>query len=136
MAIIAFDQARAQVLGRVGKEPVYRETANGTHVLSFSLATDRFANGESVTDWFDVTVFGDAAEKLAEQANRQAFGKGSKVLIDGRLEVNKWTDGDGNQRQSPRIIADRVVPLFSWEKGEGKPQQKRAEPAEDELPWE
>ena len=54
--------------------------------------------------WFSVTVFGKAAEMLAE-SNPE---KGTRVLIDGKAKLEEWTDSQGNARHGLSVIADHV----------------------------
>lgn len=50
------------LLGRVGSEPVKRQSTNGTPFLTFSLGVSEFENGESSTEWWNITDFNLAHE--------------------------------------------------------------------------
>ncbi len=131
------------VAGNLGKEPEMRYTPNGQAVTSFSVATNRSytgANGEQVkeTIWFRISAWG----KLAETCNNYLH-KGSKVLVEGRLQPDNATGGprvwekDGRHGASYEITASTVRFLSSKEEdgaqsnGEGAP----AAVAEDEIPF-
>ena len=64
-------------------------------------------SGEKVerTVFFDV----EAWDKLAENCAKM-IGKGSSVLVEGRLQMDEWDDKDtGKKRTKIKIRADRVV---------------------------
>jgi single-strand DNA-binding protein len=59
---------RAAVYGRLGGDPVPRETRNGTAMLTASLAVDVARAGQDAdTEWFDLAAFGKTAEELCRQ---------------------------------------------------------------------
>ena len=58
------------------------------------------------TDWFRVTVWGDRAERTAEQ-----FRKGNKVFVEGRFRTREYEAKDGQKRTSLEITADNVISL-------------------------
>ena len=76
------------LVGNLGKEPEMRYTKDGTAVTTFSLATGRFYNDKVETTWWRVSVWG----KQAESCN-QYLGKGSKVVVEGRLRCDPTTGG-------------------------------------------
>ena len=46
------------------------------------------------TEWHRVVIFNEGLAKIAERY----LTKGAKVLIEGKLATNKWTDKEGNDR--------------------------------------
>ena len=107
------------IVGNLGRDPEMRYLPNGQGVTSFSVASSRqYTNnqGEKVdeTIWFRVSVFG----KTAETCN-QYLKKGSKVLVEGRLNADKngspriWTRQDGTPGSSFEITAQTVRFLSS-----------------------
>jgi single-strand DNA-binding protein len=52
------------------------------------------------TTYFPVRCFGKLAEGLA------AIRKGTKVFVDGELEIASFTGEDGNKRMTFRVLAD------------------------------
>jgi len=102
------------IAGNLGRDPEMRYLPSGQGVTSFSVATSRsYTNnqGEKIdeTIWFRVSVFG----KMAETCN-QYLKKGSKVLVEGRLQADKnggpriWTRQDGTPGASFELIASTV----------------------------
>jgi single-strand DNA-binding protein len=57
-------------------------------------------------DWYRVTVWGDRAERTAEQ-----FRKGNKVFVEGRFRTREYEAKDGQRRTSLEITADNVISL-------------------------
>jgi single-strand DNA-binding protein len=81
------------VVGNLGRDPEMRYTPSGQAVTNLNVATSRkytTSDGNDVkeTIWFRVSVWG----KQAESSN-QYLKKGSKVLIEGRLNPDPATGG-------------------------------------------
>ncbi|MCB9136268.1 MAG: single-stranded DNA-binding protein [Anaerolineales bacterium] len=110
------------LIGNLGKDPEMRYTPTGQAVTNLSLATNRTwsdASGQRVkeTTWFRVTVWGKSAESC-----NQYLRKGSKVLIEGRLNIDPatggprvWTRQDGSAGASFEVTAEAVRFLSSRE---------------------
>jgi single-strand DNA-binding protein len=58
------------------------------------------------TDWFRVSVWGDRAERAAENLR-----KGNRVFVEGRFKTREFEGRDGQKRTSLEITADSVVNL-------------------------
>ena len=124
------------LLGHLGRDPELRMSKNGKAFCTFSMATseNRKVGGEwqSDTTWHYVTVFGDAAERVA--GNSQ---KGDLMLVQGRISRRKYQDKDGNEKESVEIMANRCNPIVP--KGERRPAAKPTPQApmdfEDDLPF-
>ena len=86
---------------------------NQRSVANFGLAINesyKNANGERIDKpvFVDVTVWNRIAELCAEY-----IGKGSQVLIDGKLQLDQWQAEDGSNRQKLRVVGNNVVFLGS-----------------------
>ncbi len=115
------------VVGNLGRDPEMRYTPSGQAVTSFSVATSRqytANNGQTVkeTIWFRVSAWG----KQAETCN-QYLKKGSKVLVEGRLQPDQATGGpriwnrqDGTAAASYEVTAQTVRFLSSRGEGGGE----------------
>lgn len=70
-------------------------------------------NGEMIEEvtFVDVTLWGRTAEIASEY-----LGKGSPVLIEGRLKLDTW-ETEGQKRSKLRVIGERMVMVGS--KGQG-----------------
>ncbi len=126
------------ILGRLTVDPQLRSTAAGQPVASFGLATnrvwtDKAGQKQESTEFHNVVVWG----RQAEIASRY-LGKGSLVLIEGRLQTRSWDDKQGQKRRTTEIIAERLQlgprPAgFSGQAAEAKaaPNPPAASPAEE-----
>lgn len=89
---------RVILMGNLGRDPEARD-ANGKKVVTFSLATNE---GKDRVEWHRIVAW----EKTAELVEKY-MTKGSKALIEGRLQTRKW-EKDGVERQTTEIVAQRV----------------------------
>jgi single-strand DNA-binding protein len=95
------------LIGNLARDPDLRYTPSGVPVCTLRLAVSRnFANqqGEVETDFFNVVVWRNQAEKCAEYLT-----KGRQVAVTGRLQSRSWETPDGQRRNTVEIVADRVV---------------------------
>ena len=113
------------IVGNMGRDPEMRYMPNGDPVTNLNVASSRsYTNntGQKVeeTVWFRVSVFG----KMAESCNTY-LKKGSKVLVEGRLNADKnggprvWTRQDGTPGASFVVTAQTVRFLSSRGDGGG-----------------
>lgn len=91
---------RVILSGRIGNEIELRKTTSGKSVTNIMLAVNR--DKDSV-DWINVALWENKAEFVSNYAK-----KGSMLLIDGHLNVNKYTDKEGRNAVSYTVVADRV----------------------------
>lgn len=94
------------IMGRLVKQPEIRTTQSGVSVCGFTVAVDRDFSGkgeEKLTDFFDCTAWRGTADFVGKY-----FSKGRMIVVDGSLQNDKWTDKDGNNRVSAKILANNV----------------------------
>ena len=93
--------------GRLVRDPEMRTTQSGVAVASFTLAVDRDFGGrdggEKQTDFIDCTAWRHTAEFVSKY-----FSKGRMAVVSGRLQIDNYTDNDGNKRRSAKVIADNI----------------------------
>lgn len=83
--------------GRLGANPEITTLPSGKERTRFSIAVDRNfkrEDGTRPTDWIPVVIWGSA-----EYARKTHLGKGDKVVVSGRMEINEWTDETGIPKQ-------------------------------------
>ena len=114
------------IVGNLGRDPEMRYTPSGQAVTNFNVATNRkytTSDGNQVeeTTWFRVSTWG----KTAEVCN-QYLKKGSKVLVEGRLNPDPdtggpkiWTRQDGTSAASFELTANQVRFLSTRVEDEG-----------------
>jgi len=90
------------IQGRLTNDVELRYTKNNKAVATFTLAVDR-RNKDEGTDFINCIAWTQTGEFITKY-----FTKGSEMLIDGRLQIRKWTDKTGNKRVSAEIVAESV----------------------------
>ena len=107
---------RVQLIGRLGKEPELKKTANNKSVCTFSLAVDRRWRDKSgevkkEPDWFNI----EAWEKLAEFCEKYAH-KGGLVYLEGQLRTHKY-ESNGENRTFTKVVLENLQ-LLEWREEE------------------
>jgi len=119
------------LIGRMGKDPEVRYTADGAMITNFTLATDeqwKDKNGEKVqkTEWHNISCFG----KLAEICGNYLH-KGSKIYVEGKIQTRSYEDKEGIKRYSTSIIIHDMKMLDSKGQGNAAPEPNNSTPMED-----
>jgi single-strand DNA-binding protein len=96
------------LIGNLGRDPEMRYTPGGTAVTEFSLAVNRRRReGEQEeTDWFRIVCWGNLAEIADKYLTR-----GTKIYVDGRLQIRRYTGNDGQERTSVVVVANDLLIL-------------------------
>lgn len=121
---------RVMLMGNLTRDPVVRSIPSGTPVAEFGLAINesykgRDGNKQDKTCFVDVVVWDRQATACAEHLR-----KGSPVFIEGKLQLDEWTDKtSGDKRSRLRVRADRVH--FMGNGGNGGHRDETSQ--EDEL---
>lgn len=94
--------------GRLTADPELRTTATGTHVVSFSIATnrnwtDKEGQRKEETEFHNIVAWGRQAD-VVDQFSK----KGNLILIEGRLQTRSWEGNDGQKRRTTEIVAERI----------------------------
>jgi len=106
------------LMGNLTRDPEVRYTQGGTAVSEIGLAVNdkrKDAKGEWIeeTTFVDCTLWGRTAEIAGEY-----LGKGSQVLIEGRLKLDSW-EKDGQKRSKLRVVAENLRMLGGKGGGRG-----------------
>ncbi|WP_136685661.1 single-stranded DNA-binding protein [Falsirhodobacter xinxiangensis] len=72
------------IAGNIGKDAVTRSTQNGDKVTGWSVAVEERVGQEKRTLWFDVSLWGNRGEKLA-----QYLTKGTRVAVSGEFSTRE-----------------------------------------------
>jgi single-strand DNA-binding protein len=103
---------KIMLIGNLGRDPEMRYTPAGRPVTQFSVAVSHSRPDgqggwmDEGTDWYRVSVFGDRAERAADQLR-----KGNKVFVEGRFKTREFEGKDGEKRLSLDVISDNVISL-------------------------
>ena len=117
------------VIGNTTREPEIKFTQNGVAYATFGIAWNRKykRNGEDVEEvsFFDVICWQSLAENVSE-----SIGKGTRVVVVGRLDYQSWDDQEsGQKRNKVKIVADEVSPSLRWSSVEVTRNEKDAKPS-------
>lgn len=122
--------------GNIGRDAEVR-TAGQNKICSFSMGLDnstKTADGwVNDTIWLKVEYWGQNADKVAAFAK-----KGQAVSVVGRLGNEKWTDKEGNAKETLKVTAQSVQPyvLFKSNNNVSTPQPQTASVGgDDDLPF-
>jgi single-strand DNA-binding protein len=100
------------LVGNLTRDIELRYAQTGTAIAKTAIATTRkfTSNGEKKEEvcFVDITFFG----RSAEVAN-QYLRKGSKVLVEGRLNFEQWVDQNGQKRSKHSVIVETMQMLDS-----------------------
>ncbi len=115
---------RASIYGRLGADPVERQTRNGKAMVTASLAVSAGRpDADEETVWFSLAAFGRAAETLARHA------KGDLLAAMGPLHRTRFTGRDGQERQGWSLTVESVVSGRTVRPGGGRKRAEAAKPA-------
>jgi len=100
------------LVGNLTRDIELRYSQGGLGIAKTAIATSRkfTSNGEKKEEvcFVDITFFG----RSAEVAN-QYLRKGSKILVEGRLQFEQWVDQNGQKRSKHSVIVETMQMLDS-----------------------
>lgn len=98
---------RVILMGRLTKDPDFKQTQSGIAMCKFSVAVERQfkdkVTGERQTDFLDCTAFRGTAEFISRY-----FSKGNMILVEGNIQNNNYTDNNGVKHYSNNIMVENV----------------------------
>jgi len=98
------------LIGRLTNDPEIRTTNSGLKVAQFTVAVDRpfgkNENGEKKTDFFRCKAWRQKADFV-----EQYVGKARLVCLEGRVELNDYTDKEGVKRYITEIDVANIETL-------------------------
>lgn len=103
------------LLGRIVKDPelAYTKGDSPLALCKFSIAVNGNRKGVA-PEYFKINAWGNTAETI-----KRFFGKGSEILVTGRLHNNTYKDREGNERRETVITLD----TFDFTGGSKKRQE-------------
>lgn len=104
---------RVCLVGRLTKDPTceYVNTSNGSVARArFTIAVDRGfgsnnqdGNNNRTADFISVVAWRKQAENITKFQK-----KGNQIAVDGRIQVDNYTNKDGNQVWTTYVVADNI----------------------------
>lgn len=91
-------------MGRLCTDPEIRYTSDQKAVCRFRFAVNRRfkRDDEPEADFFQCVAFG----KIAETFEKCSISKGAKLMIDGEIRNNNYTDNEGVKHYSDQVIVN------------------------------
>jgi len=99
--------SKTVIVGRVGKDPEWREVGNG--LCTFGVAVnkswkDNEGEWQEKTSWFDVSLWGKSGQYMMDKVH-----KGDTVLVSGEMESRKTDDGKVYWSLTPEFSGVKVL---------------------------
>ncbi len=123
---------RASAYGRLGGDPVERETRNGNAMVTASLAMNvARANADEDTAWFSLAAFGKTSETLLRHQ------KGDLLAAMGPLTRRAYTDRNGVDREGWALTCEQIVSARTVRPGGARKRKDTADDPtlDDEIPF-
>ncbi len=111
------------IVGNLTRDIEVKFTRTGLAIANTAIASTRKFKAQDGTQkeevlFVDIAFFGRTAE-IAQQYLK----RGSKLLIEGRLKLDQWTDQNGQKRSKHSVTVDTMQMLDSKD-STSKPQQE------------
>ena len=122
------------LIGRLGRDPELRYTADGTPVATFTLATTETRKNKDGTktdrtEWHRVVAW----RKLGEVSG-EYLKKGRLVYIEGSIQSREFEGRDGVKRKTFEIVASAMKMLGGGGGGDDRKAADFHEPADVDFP--
>jgi single-strand DNA-binding protein len=100
--------AQVTLIGNLVRDPELRFTPKGDAVANFTVAVnERMKQGDEWVDgepsYYDVTAWRKLGEDTAEN-----LLKGARVVVVGKMKIDKYETKDGQQRSKVVVTADEI----------------------------
>lgn len=92
---------RLILAGHLTRDPEGKHTPSGTFVSEFGIAVN---DHRDKTMFIDCTAFNKTAELVTGH-----LVKGRAVLLEGKLQLDQWTNQEGQKRSKHCMVVDRVT---------------------------
>ena len=113
---------RAIIIGNLTRDIELRFTNTGKEVANFTVAVTRTFSKDKETDFINCVAWGKTAENMAKY-----LSKGSKVAVEGRIQVSNYDNKEGQKVYKTEIVADSVEFLNTAKKEEEASIKEAAE---------
>lgn len=124
---------RVILMGNLVRDPELKELGDDKVVCEVPIAVNEGYKDKQTVHYIDLVMWNQTARFAGNY-----LGKGSNVMVDGRLQQDRWETPDGN-RSKHKIVVDKLV---SVDKKGDNPRQDagalatpNAEAAVSDLPF-
>lgn len=107
------------LIGYVGNPPKTHHTKDQKMIVNVSIATsEKWKNKQGEpqerTEWHSLVFY----NRLAELAATYIVKKGQQIYVEGKLQTDKFTDKNDNERQITKTIVTHLQVLSKIEKSQ------------------
>lgn len=121
---------KVTLMGVLGLDPEQKVFDSGSSVTNFTIATSRSVkNGdtyEKETTWHNLKAWGRLGDVV-----KKFFSKGSKILVEGRIEYRKYTDSNGVEKYTTEIVVSEIYFVGGNKQNNDQPSQVDISQEED-----
>ena len=108
---MASDLNRCEFIGRLGKDPEMRYSADGNAICNLSLGVNfqyknKAGEPQKTVTWVKISAFSQLAGICGDYLK-----KGSQIYISGKWANRKWVNKDGVEQYSTEVVADQMQML-------------------------
>ena len=114
--------------GRLTRDPEIKQTASNITLANFSLANERGFGDKQKTNFFEVTVWGN----LAERIEKAKVAKGSHIYLVGNLDQQKY-EKDGVTHYRIKINVSDSGGEWGYISS-GQKKQDKSSAADEDIP--
>ncbi|MEU7827324.1 single-stranded DNA-binding protein [Catellatospora sp. NPDC049133] len=104
------------LVGNLTADPELRYTPAGAALCKFTVASTPRNYDKATSEWKDgdplfmnCSAWRELAENIAESLH-----KGSRVVVTGRLKLNRWKTPEGETRQAMQLDVEEVGPSLRY----------------------
>lgn len=121
--------AQVTIVGNLTKDPELRFTPGGDAVSHFTVAVnERVKDGNEWKDgepsYYEVKAWRKLGEQVAE-----TLTKGTRVIVYGKMKIDKYETKDGSTRQTTVITADEIGDSIRFRSTTGTTTPRPSAPA-------
>jgi len=108
---MATDLNRCEFIGRLGKDPEMRYSADGNAICNLSLGVNfeyknKAGEPQKTVTWVRISAYSHLAGICGDYLK-----KGSQIYIAGKFTVRKWVNKDGVEQYTTEVVADQMQML-------------------------
>ncbi|KAH7038216.1 uncharacterized protein B0I36DRAFT_216483, partial [Microdochium trichocladiopsis] len=102
------DIAKITIVGNLAATPELKATSTGRELIEYAVASNSGPRDNRTTSWFRVVSF---APEGPQRDFITSLPKGATVYVEGDASMNTYTDAEGKNRSSLRIIQKNMEVL-------------------------
>lgn len=117
------------LMGNLARDPELKQTQSGKSYVRTAIAVNRPFSKNKEVDFFNLLAWNQTAEFLSKY-----FPKGSKALIEGRLQTNSY-EKDGNKINAIEVVVDQVEFAGAKKENSNRNDFSDAPPEDVDMPF-